>query len=298
MRIKLLLLIILFGSKATQAQWSTPAKSTLAYDFGETSDKFAYTTSETSIFKASYGKKQDFLPLPKSGTARVIMNPNSLNGSAVLNGDHSLTLEQPQNKGLVKFSLYGIKEASDVLYNSFNIAFNAESQNAEYVWTVGNYNSGMFTGGGAVYRANPEIFAALKWRVFSTENITLDYRVGSDASTTTTWAGKISTVFKKGKDHKVEVYCNNAKQAQTYIRAGQTYNLPENTYHLWVNDAQVGTDFPRSIETDGASGLNSGNSIAISNGTPLNGFAFMSLGKDQGGSANTVKLSNIVMSYK
>jgi hypothetical protein len=128
----------------------------------------------------------------------------------------------------------------------------------------------------------------------SSTAINLEYRVGSDASTTTTHSTISSTTFVKGGSYRVDVYCNNSGVSKTYSKGGIVYTLPNNTFHLWVNSIKVGGDFPRSIEVDGAAGLSAGNSIALSNGSPLNSFSFASNNGNANSSGNvTLKAPSV-----
>ena len=58
-------------------------------------------------------------------------------------------------------------------------------------------------------------------------------------------------------------------------KVGNTeYNLISGTYHIWVNDKKIESDFPKSIEVDGDQGLTAGTSIALEADSPLNSFSF------------------------
>ncbi len=265
---------LLMSAGIANAQWTNNAAWN--YSFGTGTGTFTTLGTNSSSNAITAG----FLPITPSGNAGVYINSAATSGSFTLNGDESLTEKLATANGMVRFSVNSVAGATDVVMNSFKIKFSAPISTADagnYIYAIGNHKGNLFnvTSNNSVYRASNELFTALRWTPTATANSTtikFEYRIGSDASTTTTYSEINSTSFVKGNEYEVTVYCNNSSISQTYTVASTPYTLPTNTFHIWVGGVKLGADFPRSIETNGTGGIGSGTSIAVANGSALNSF--------------------------
>lgn len=278
-RYTLLFLFFLFNLSLAKSQWKDVA--TYTNDFG--TNKATFNKEGGNV--VSKKGKSVFLPEPPSGFTRVSIHPLAENGAFNLIGNSSLEITQPKARP-IKFSGYGITSASSLLYTKCKMTFSANTEDASagsYTLAFGNDsgpndNSIFKNTGNTLYRSTGEIFSALRWTLSSASTITFAYRVGSDASKTTTYKTINNTGFVQGKTYQVEIYCNNSGSDQTYGRGASSYALPNNTFNLWIDGVQVGGNLPRSIEVDGDAGLSAGTSVALENKAPLNSYIFIADG--------------------
>lgn len=260
--------------------WAT--KTDWSYSFGTQTGTFTNTVGTTGVSSLTNSTNAGFLPLATNANTGVYIR-SSGNMSFGLNGNQGLTMNTSTAGTLSRYSAYDISVATPVAKFSFDIDFSPSglADAGIYSFAVGNNKGRLFihSHAGSVFRSNDEVFMAMRFlpnTSSSSSAINLEYRLGSDASSTTTHTLINSTTFVKGGSYRVDVCCNNSGVSKTYSKGGIVYTLPNNTFHLWVNSVKVGGDFPRSIEVDGAAGLSAGNSIALSNGSPLNSFSFAS----------------------
>lgn len=253
---------------ASGANWS--------YSVGTQKQTFINTTTASNC-------DTTILPVPTGGGQAGLYIRSSGNAAFSLNGDHTMSLNTSTAGTLSRFSVNTIPIATSVARFSFNINFSEAGlpDAGNYIFAIGNNKSKLFLPChlGSVYRSSDELFTALRWtpsNLATSTAITFAYRVGSDASSTTTYNNIIAAPFVKGGQYYVEVFCNNSGIAQTYTVSSISYSLPNNTFHIWVNGIKLGNDYPRSIEVNGSTGLTSGSSIALSNGSALNSFLFSS----------------------
>ncbi|TKB96877.1 DUF4955 domain-containing protein [Pedobacter cryophilus] len=278
--------------------WAT--KTDWSYSFGTQTGTFTNTVGTTGVSSLTNSTNTGFLPLATNANTGVYIR-SSGNMMFSLTGAQGLNINTSTAGTLSRYSAYDINSATPVAKFSFDIDFSASglADAGNYVFAVGNNKNKLFTHAfsGSVFRSNDEVFMAMRFlpnTSASSTAINLEYRVGSDASTTTTHTTLSSTTFVKGGSYHVDVYCNNSGVSKTYTKGTIVYTLPNNTFHLWVNSVKVGGDFPRSIEVDGAAGLSAGNSIALSNGSPLNSFQFASNNGNVNSSGNiTLKAPSI-----
>lgn len=300
MKIKFLLSIfILLSSKILNAQWSTNDLS-ISQNFGTTASTFAFNAN--NLFSLSSVGSQGFLPIPTSGIARVSYGSTATNNSIILNGDNSIKMTQGTTTGggYGKYSVYDLPNVSAVLQQTFNINFNTTSTSGDFNLAIGNYNvvnTGLYSGTSSIFRSSPEIFTTIKWRMSTGTAISFEYRVGSNASTITTYQVINATRFVKGNNYKVDVFANNSGSWQTYTKAGSTYTLPNNSFAIWVDDIQLGSHYPRSIEVSGTSALSSGTSIAMPNGAAINSFVFTASEKSTVANSS-ITIKDVVSTYK
>ncbi len=293
------LLFLMLAGGAAQAQWTN--NSSWDYSFG------TGTGTHTSGNSPSTTATAGFLPSPPSGVTGVFI-ATSTGGGFVLNGDNTLTEKLTTSNNLSRFSANSITSATDVVMHSFKIRFSAATasvENGNYIYAIGNSGSGPGQGNlfsvaalSNVYRSSSELFTALRFTpatAANTSTIKFEYRVGSDASATTSWLTIDQTTFVKGTEYDVAIYCNNSAVNQTYKIGLTSYILPSNTFNLWVAGAQVGTNFLRSVEVTGNGGLNSGTSIAFANGTPINAFLFNAAGNT--GATGSITLTAPKLTY-
>lgn len=297
MKTKLLLAAsLLFGMGAVKAQWTN--NGTWNYNFGTGTGTFNTVGANSSSNATTAG----FLPITPAGNAGVYINSSAASGSFTLNGDNTLTEKMP-TANMVRFSVNSVSTATDVVVNTFKIKFSGAITSVDagsYLYAIGNHKGNLFniTGNNSVYRSSDELFTALRWTPTTTANSTtikFEYRLGSDASSTTTYNVINSTTFVKGNEYEVAVYCNNSTSNQTYTVGANTYTLPSNKFHIWVDGIQINTDFPRSIEVDGGGGLAAGTSKAVAHGLPLNSFLFSANGA--AGATGSITLSSPKLIY-
>ena len=260
--------------------WAT--KTDWSYSFGTQTGTFTNTVGTTGVSSLTNSTNTGFLPLATNANTGVYIR-SSGNMAFSLNGTQGLNINTSTAGTLSRYSAYDISVATPVAKFSFDIDFSSSglADAGIYSFAVGNNKNRLFTHSSAssVFRSNDEVFMAMRFlpnTSASSNAINLEYRVGSDASTTTIHSTISSTTFVKGGSYHVDVYCNNSGVSKTYSKGGIVYTLPNNTFHLWVNSVKVGGDLPRSVEVDGAGGLSVGNSIALSNGIALNSFQFSS----------------------
>lgn len=280
----------MLGTQCTYAQWSK--NEVFTYDFGSAKASFDYTEG-TSNISSSFGKSKGFLPLVKGITSRVLISKVASNGRVILDGSHSLIIQQPQ-KGIVKYSGYDIKLATDLACMSFELKFNKISPSGDYVWAIGAKSAGLFTGIGTVYRSNSEIFTALKW-VAKDNKYLLQNRVGSDESTVTSWKTIPSISFHEGEQYQFEIYCNNTGKEQKYTRDNHNYTLGINQYAVWINNVLIADHLEKSIEVSGSDGLTNGKSISLESKEALNAFLFVTNGRPN--ADGSMSISNIKLVY-
>ncbi|WP_256009924.1 hypothetical protein [Desertivirga xinjiangensis] len=275
----------------SQAQWVN--NTSWVYDFGTTPGTYQATASGTN-FSYSNATTAGFLPKPSNGEVRVLIGGGTgTEGSFMLNENNSLTMNQPISS-ITKFGAYGISNATDLVKADFKIKFNTDLSSGTYIWAIGHDENNLFKSANSIYRSSNELFATLRWTFAAAAGITLAYRVGSDASTTTTWTNINNTTFQKGSTYQVEVYCNNTGEEKTYLRGASSYTLPNNTYNIWVDGVKLGANYPRSLEVSGADNTLTANpSIAFSNGTALNATVIHSSSAASNGSAVLSELSLI-----
>jgi hypothetical protein len=298
---KLLLGIgFLLSASFAQAQWTN--NGTWDYSFGTATPSTTLSSSTVAVSSSSTSTTANFLPSPPSGTVGVHLNANTTNGSFTLNSDNTLKL-QLATTSITRFSAIDVVVATDVVVNKFKIKFSAAvsgTDGGNYVYAIGNNKGNLFnpTSNNSVFRSSNELFTALRITPITTANSTdvkLEYRLGSDATTTTTWTVIDQTTFQKGSEYAVEVYCNNTATDQVYTIGTTSYTLPTNTFNLWVAGTQVGGNFPRSIEVSGGAGLG-GTSIALANGVALNSILFLTSGATA--ATGNIIITNPVLIYK
>lgn len=289
-------LILMLAAGAAKGQWSNNGE--WSYNFGLKTGVINTLGTNTS----SSATIEDFLPMTPSGNAGVFISETATSGSFQLNGDNSLTQRLPI-ASFDRFSVNSVQIATDVVMHSFKIKFSGAIATADagnYIYAIGNHQGNLFNqkSKSSVYRSSSEIFTALRLTPVSTANSTgikLEYRLGSDASATTTYTLIDQTTFAKGNTYDVSVYCNNSSISQIYSIGASSYTLPSNTFNLWVNGIQIGGNYPRSIEVTGNLGLSGGTSIAMSNGTALNSFLFIASGSS--GATGSITLSAPKLTY-
>jgi hypothetical protein len=299
---KLLLGIsFLLSASFAQAQWTN--NGTWDYSFGTATPATTLSSSTASVTSSSTSTTANFLPSPPSGTVGVHLNANATNGSFTLNSDNTLKLQLPSAGTITRFSAIDVAVATDVVVNKFKIKFSAAvtgTDGGNYVYAIGNNKGNLFnpTSNNSVYRSSDELFTALRMTLVTTANSTavkLEYRLGSDASATTSWTTIDQTTFQKGSEYAVEVYCNNTATDQVYTIGTTSYTLPTNTFNLWVAGVQIGANYPRSIEVSGGAGLG-GTSIALANGVALNSILFLTSGA--AAATGNIIITNPVLIYK
>ncbi|WP_162846952.1 polysaccharide lyase family 8 super-sandwich domain-containing protein [Mucilaginibacter gracilis] len=297
----LLFLFLLLNTDLARAQWVNVAQ--WSYDFGTITNSYTNTPG-TNKSSTSTASTAGFLPVTSGGNTGVYISGSAANGAFTLNNNHTIT-EQLPTSNMVRYSANDIPSATDVVLNSFTIKFSSSISTADagsYMYAIGHNNGNLFNpvSNNSVNRASNELFTVLRWAPVTTAGstgITFAYRLGADSLTITTYTTIDATTFAKGGTYNVEVYCNNSTSAtaKTYTRGGVSYNLPQNTFHIWVNGTKIGSDYPRSIEVNGNSGLSGGTSKAMPNGTTLNSFLFSATGG--AGATGNITLSYPVLSY-
>ncbi len=265
-----------FNERKRDSTWSSSIN--WRYTFGKQTATFNNTDGTIGVSSFSNSTTNGFLPIPDGANAGVYIR-SSGNALFELDGKHGLSLNTSTLGTLSRFSVNNISEASSVARFSFHIDFSPSglADAGNYVFAVGNNKNKLFVPsyGSSVYRASDELFTALRWTPNTSGTSTaidFAYRQGSDLTSITNYTLINNTVFLKGGKYYVEVYCNNSGASKTYKKSKTTYLLPNDTFHLWVNGVKLGGDYPRSIEVNGSTGLNSGNSIALANGAALNSF--------------------------
>ncbi|WAC40717.1 T9SS type A sorting domain-containing protein [Pedobacter sp. SL55] len=295
---KQLLLIfgMLFSINFLYAQWANNGE----WNYGLTTTPSTFSTVGTN--SSSNATTAGFLPLTPSGNAGVYLNASAASGSFSLTNDNKLIAQLP-TASFARFSVNSVTSATDVVINSFKIKFSGAINTADagnYVYAIGKHSGNLFNpaSNNNVFRSSAELFTALRWTPIATANSTairFEYRLGSDASSTTTYTTIDQTTFVKGGEYDVDVYCNNSSAAKTYTVSATPYSLPANSYHIWVNGSKIGADFPRSVEVTGSGGLAGGTSIAFANGDAINSFLFT--GNGAAGAAGNITLSNLKLTY-
>jgi hypothetical protein len=274
MKIKSLLLVAAIAFSGTlHGQWKK--SQTWSYSFGTTKGSFERKEEKVAV-SISDAKKAGFVPVATNASAAGVYIGANSNGSFQLNGDESLTAKIGE-AGLTRFSVANIATASDVVKLSMNLRFNDNSGKGTYSLAIGSDKAKLFNPkwNGSVWRSNSEVFTNIIWSFSATSpQITFAYREGSDAAKNTLQKTIDRTTFVKGNDYRFEVYCNNSSKDQKYKVGNTEYNLPSATYHIWVNDKKIESDFPKSIEVDGDQGITAGSSIALETGSALNSFSF------------------------
>ncbi len=268
--------------------------SNWSYTFGNQTGTFVNTVGTTGVSSLSNSTNNGFLPVPNGANTGVYIR-SSGNAVFTLDGNHNLSLNTSTAGTLSRYSVNNISVASSVAKFSFNIDFSSAGQAdvGNYIFAVGNNKGKLFVPSyaGSVYRASDEVFTALRFTPntsATSSTIDFSYRLGSDATSTTTYSLINNTTFSKGGKYYIELYCNNSGSLQTYKESQTTYTLPNNSYHVWVNGLKIGGDYPRSIEVNGSTGLSSGTSIALANSETLNSFLFLS---NNGSSNSTGKIT-------
>lgn len=252
------------------------------YTFGTQTGTFVNSTGTTGVSSLSNSTNIGFLPASSNANSGVYIR-SSGNILFELDGNHNLSLNTSKAGTLSRYSVNDISVTSPVAKFSFNIDFSSSglADAGNYVFAIGNNKNKLFqhSYSGSVYRSSDEVFTALRFAPntsSSSTSVSLDYRMGSDASSTTLYANINSSSIAKGRSHHIDVYCNNSGNSKTYTESSVVYTLPNNTFHLWINGVKIDGNFPRSIEVTGNAGLYSGTSIALENGNPLNSFLFSS----------------------
>lgn len=174
-----------------------------------------------------------FLPIPPSGTARVFTPSGSIGGGFALSAS-SLTATSTNAGSPVKFSSYGIGGASQVSSLFFDIDFNSTTAgNGIIILAFGKHTNGqIFNNTNQIGGSNTAgIFGALRLEFYGGSNIQTYYRTTAFANN----ANANLTIFSRtaGSQH-VEIYCNNSNITRSYIRESVTYNLPAQTYNVYI----------------------------------------------------------------
>jgi hypothetical protein len=296
MKIKsLLLLATIAFSTTSYGQWKN--NQAWDYSFGTTKAVFE-NKKEISTNSVSDAKKAGFLPLPNAAITSVMIGPKGT-GTFTLNGDETLTAKMG-DVGMTRFAINNPNTATQVLKFSCVLKFSETATGkGNYTLALGNDQGKLFSPKhlGGVWRSNSEVFTSLAWNFpANSEQINFIYREGSDASKTTTQKPINKTLFVKGAENKLELYCNNSETTQKYKVGNTEYELPSATFHVWVNNKKIGADFPKSIEVDGDQGLAAGTSVALAIGKPLNSI-LISTNNGSEESQSDVTISKVSMVY-
>ena len=238
MKTKFLSLVILgFAVTVAKAQtygtWKG-SKEAVSWNYdlgtGTGSGKKFNAGSEVKIAEASK-EKPGFLPFPPTGTARVVVAPSagagfSVNKSVINFG--ASNAEAPN-----KFSITDIPQSSPVGSLFFTLSFN-DGTKGTAVLAFGNSQTSLFNNAAAYNNRKQEgIFGAIRFIVGSTFT-NPEHRTASGSS----YVHKPydTDIFDKSGDLKVEIYSNNSKEEQSFTRKGNVYNIPAQTFKIFVND--------------------------------------------------------------
>ena len=244
-----------------------------------------------------------FLPVPPSGTTRVMITQNASASSFVLQkATNTLTINS-KGTGAIKFSGYNIANASEIASMSFTTTFGrtgttVPANNVAFLWSMGfkDENGNLYNNSNAVNysgASNKNLFNALRFLYNSTNQ---NYAVGYRAAGAT--AGSTYTTLNGGSlsediTYKIEVYSNNSAVLKSYVRSGTTYDVASESFHLWITNTTAspntsvrygikpGTvvlyDIPKSVETSSTTG-----DLNIPVNTALNSFLFQATANTDG----------------
>lgn len=256
-----LLLLIQFFKADAQGVWTNENPSAFVYDFGVVGGTYnATTTAKSSVSTSTVA---NFLPPPTSGFARVYTG-NSNNGGFALTGSSGLTLTASNGTAVTatnKMSVYNASNTEAIASYFFTISFNnTDASTGAITFAIGNSansaeNSNIFNDGNNLQGAAATgVFTYLRWDMSPT-SIAFSYRKGSDYSAQTI---NSVTFTKTGGPYNVEVYANNhASATGEYIRNSTQYAVASGKFHIWVNNARIGTDFDATTEVARGLALNS-----------------------------------------
>ncbi|GEM_PF-1862280 len=219
------------------------------YNFGTGTGTHTSNTASTS-----------FLPSPPSGTARVRVgtNPGSIalvnpGVSGLGSGSELQITSNTGSSSTTKFSVHDFAAGNNG-YVKFRISFRGGT-NGVYNFSLGDGSS--FSDNNAMN--NTQIFAGLRWSLGASNAIT--YNVLNNTTYGTTGISNTTTLFTQDTAtvYLVEIYANNSNAGIDYERSATAYNLPADSWDLWVDGTRVGTAL--------ASG-------ALANNTNFDSYAF------------------------
>lgn len=234
------------------------------------------TYSDSTAVKSSISIKgtPGFLPAPPYGYGRVFLPANCGGYYELQPGTNppGLKTAASATNTPAKFSWYNIDEAKTVASLTFNLQLNAALTNGQLIIPFGYSTtaSSTFNNTNQLTSVNtPGVFGTIRLDFYGGNFATLSYRNATYGYTTIN-----NTVFNKTGSYKIELYCNNNSSGRNYLKNGSTYALPQQTYHLWVNDVLIQgaaglTNFPATGELLALSTINSFSFNASGNtGTP------------------------------
>lgn len=211
-------------------------------------------SGEGGIIKTSTLVAENFLPKPTSGTVEISSGiaTTANSSSFTLNGTNALTIVGNNNSTPSKFITKGFAYNSQVMSAHFTLKLNNAPENKSAVWyiVVGGETSSTFNQGNSPSisgnsSADATIYTVLRLRksaVGGTYTLQARYH-NTTATNSVNWGWhQLGSGLMSGEDVKIDLYCNNSSSAQSYTVGAAPYNLVTKAYHVWVNDARVGTD--------------------------------------------------------
>ena len=235
----LALALIGFSAKAqTYGTWvgaNDAPNAAYFWEYNPVGTANTFNTATSAQDAVSTTALSPFLPVTPSGSARVF-TPASSTGTG---GGFSITstaLTQTAITGNtpVKFSAYGINGATTVTSLFFDIDFNSTTAtNGIVILALGKYTNGnLFNNTNQLAGSSSAgVFGAIRLEFYGS-NIQTYYRSSAFAYPT---PGNTTLFSRSGGAKRVEIYANNSNVQQSYVRSSTIYNLPKQTFNVWVN---------------------------------------------------------------
>ncbi|KHJ39242.1 hypothetical protein PBAC_05560 [Pedobacter glucosidilyticus] len=190
--------------------------------------------------------------------------------------------------GSAKFAAYNIQNADGVVKFSFDLDLTNYTGAKEFVIAFGSSSVpsvSNLTNGNSLTTSAPvtDIFASFRI-VKSGSNFITQYRSSdglSNVSLTTA-----NSLIKAAQSQRVEIFANNTASNVNYVYGSPetTVTLVSNTYHVYVDGVKYSDNFPKV-------------GTAFSQSLTINAVAFGHVAAASTGTQETVKISNISVTY-
>lgn len=222
---------------ALAASASAQTKS-FNYNFGNEETIFnivdgkpSSTTFLPKITDKDFKSVKNRVRMPSNGTGAIKLVKNvfpTANGAAI---------ELEGGDGISKVSFYGLPLKTTAVFK-FDVQFN-EANAAWWAFGIGTADDASVFQNETGFKNNSnELFAAIKLKVQDTKDILLSYKEGE------AWKNMSGNYLEKNKAYKVSIYANNGKSEIKYThRPGQEVKLAPGSFHIYIDDNQIGKDF-------------------------------------------------------
>ena len=202
--------------------------------------------SATGSFTTA-GTVSNTTPNPASGGGRDSMRVGSGGGGFAWNtynkagSGSELRITAPTSTSVNKFTISNYDTTSTSSsrgYIKFDVLMEGGSST-----NFGTYY--FFNGSGSTYGdgsgfSGTQVFTGIRWTFGSDTTITTNYRSGGS------WASLTGATFVKSRKYTTEIYFNNSNTSQTYSRSSVNYTINSNSWHLWINGNQIGTNWAKA----------------------------------------------------